>query len=208
MGYFCSKYTKAKSFGLQVKCWVLACRNGCESPPSPHCQYLRNENCDVVTSISISNSGDQSFQIWSVVLRFLWFFWAYLKMHLMMIASGWLVTQSFYLFTQHNPSCYINYSVGEYFNKPRSLFLKITKIASTEYCYPIIDFPHSHHAVRGQQDLMSTNGEKGIVKKCLFYSKKIGEFWCLCMHHQACTLNSNESQNSLLGLFGVSLLPS
>jgi len=68
------------------------------------------------------------------------------------------------------------YSIGEYFSKPRSLFLRITKIASTEYWHPIIDFLHSHHAVRGQQDLMSITGEKGIVKKCLFYCKKIEEF--------------------------------
>lgn len=45
LGYFCSNYTKAKSFGLQVKYWVLACRNGCESPPSLHCQYLGTTLC-------------------------------------------------------------------------------------------------------------------------------------------------------------------
>jgi hypothetical protein len=62
LGYFCSYYTKAKSFGLRLKYWVLAFRNGCELPPSPHCQYVGTENCDMVTGIFASYSGDQSFQ--------------------------------------------------------------------------------------------------------------------------------------------------
>ena len=47
---------------------------------------------------------------------------------------------------------------------------------------------------------MSITGDKGIVKECLFYCKKTEEFWCVLMHDQACTLNSNESQNTVLGL--------
>ena len=91
--------------------------------------------------------------------------------------SQWLIHYTFFLlFYSANQSFYITYSAGDFFSKPRSLFLRITSIASTDYCHPIIEFLHPHHAVRGQQDLMSITGEKGIVKKCLFYCEKIEEF--------------------------------